>query len=278
MNTKNPLAPHNDQLHPSLITQGTTINPPHTTSITTTLVIKYGTTISPAPTPIVTYRSAFFPYMKNPIPTTPNTNDNINEFISIKNFSTLPLSSYRPLSRLTEARSAHISPHFPMDNAPSEHYSSQRNRMPPSPHRHLHKALAYITCDDHLLVFAHVNQPEAGIQVPGGTVDPGESPAQTVLREAREETGLSNLTLVSPLGTVDYDMSPFGRNETHTRHFFHLTTNHRAADRWRHYETSGGKSHPKLFELYWAPLTHLPTLIAGHGDLLHRLSVTQQRT
>ena len=36
------------------------------------------------------------------------------------------------------------------------------------------KAFAYITRDDELLVFRHVDSPEAGIQVPAGTIEPGE--------------------------------------------------------------------------------------------------------
>ena len=39
------------------------------------------------------------------------------------------------------------------------------------------KVFAYITHRCHLLVFWHVDVPEAGIQVPAGTVEPGESPA-----------------------------------------------------------------------------------------------------
>ncbi len=41
-----------------------------------------------------------------------------------------------------------------------------------------------------LLLFEH---PHAGIQIPAGTVEPGETPEQAVLREVREETGLSAL-------------------------------------------------------------------------------------
>jgi 8-oxo-dGTP pyrophosphatase MutT (NUDIX family) len=52
------------------------------------------------------------------------------------------------------------------------------------------KALAYITWGNSLLVFRHPHVPAAGIQVPGGTIEEGESPEEAVLREAIEETGL----------------------------------------------------------------------------------------
>ncbi len=42
-----------------------------------------------------------------------------------------------------------------------------------------------------LLVFEHANMPEAGLQVPGGTVGEGETPNQAVAREVLEESGLS---------------------------------------------------------------------------------------
>ena len=53
------------------------------------------------------------------------------------------------------------------------------------------KAYAYITYEDRLLVFSHPHAPEAGIQVPGGTLNDDERPEDAVTREAREETGLT---------------------------------------------------------------------------------------
>jgi 8-oxo-dGTP pyrophosphatase MutT (NUDIX family) len=50
-----------------------------------------------------------------------------------------------------------------------------------------------------LLLFEH---PSAGIQIPAGTVEPGEEPRDAVVREAHEETGLTEFDL-HPLGVVD---------------------------------------------------------------------------
>jgi 8-oxo-dGTP pyrophosphatase MutT (NUDIX family) len=49
-----------------------------------------------------------------------------------------------------------------------------------------------------LLLFEH---PHAGIQIPAGTVDQGETPEQAVVREIREETGFENLHINKKLGT-----------------------------------------------------------------------------
>jgi hypothetical protein len=35
------------------------------------------------------------------------------------------------------------------------------------------KVSAYVTCQGHLLVFTHPTAPEAGVQVPSGTVEAG---------------------------------------------------------------------------------------------------------
>jgi len=63
--------------------------------------------------------------------------------------------------------------------------------------RIVEKVYAYITCEDQLLIFNHTRFPEAGIQVPGGTVEENETAPEAVLREAREETGLDDLMLLS---------------------------------------------------------------------------------
>ena len=83
------------------------------------------------------------------------------------------------------------------------------------------KAFAYITSGStsghRLLVFSHPLSPEAGIQVPAGTMDDGETPEEAVLREAGEETGLPDLKIVRMLGRQMFDARPFGRNELHDR-------------------------------------------------------------
>ncbi len=50
-----------------------------------------------------------------------------------------------------------------------------------------------------VLLFEH---PSAGIQVPTGTVELGESPSKAALREAQEETGLATFASRSYLGAV----------------------------------------------------------------------------
>jgi 8-oxo-dGTP pyrophosphatase MutT (NUDIX family) len=51
-----------------------------------------------------------------------------------------------------------------------------------------------------LLLFEH---PNAGVQIPAGTVEAGESPEQAVLREVTEETGLTGFPVMRYLGRAE---------------------------------------------------------------------------
>lgn len=141
------------------------------------------------------------------------------------------------------------------------------------------KVYAYITQGDQVLVFRHVDAPEAGIQAPGGTVQPGESLPEAVLREAFEETGLAELEIVSALGDTWFDLAAYGRaGEVHHRHFFHLRAATPLPASWRHVErdpSDGGP--PILFEFSWLPLAQAAdTMIAAMGVFVHMAEAPRQ--
>jgi len=134
-----------------------------------------------------------------------------------------------------------------------------------------HKVFAYITHGDRLLVFSHPNSPEAGIQVPAGTLKNDERPEDGVMREALEETGLTDLAFIGFLGEVERDMSDFGLDQIHHRRFYHLRCEGDPLDTWRHAESdpSDGSTESIVFEFFWAPMPDgITDLIASHGDML----------
>ena len=136
------------------------------------------------------------------------------------------------------------------------------------------KVVAYVTKGERLLVFRHVDV-DAGIQAPAGTLEPGESPEAGVLREAREETGIDSLAIRRFLGSRDYNMTKYGINETHRRHFFHLECTGDTPDVWRHFEVAASSSAavPIKFEFFWvSALDETPDLAAGQGDFLGELA------
>ena len=134
------------------------------------------------------------------------------------------------------------------------------------------KVLVYVVRDGKLLVFRHTDfsWEEVGIQVPAGSVRAGETPEDAALREAREETGLSEFKIVRKLGKAEYDISPY-RFEVQHRHVFELALCEDAPDRWASQEDHDGEGEPTRFECFWIPLESAHVLQSGQGALLGRL-------
>ena len=136
-----------------------------------------------------------------------------------------------------------------------------------------HKVVAYIIRQGRLLVFVHPDEAfdESGLQVPAGTVRPGELPEAAVLREAHEETGIDGLRVERFLGVAEYDLRPYA-DAVHVRHFFQLSVPEREfPERWYAYERGDGDGEPIRFELYWLPLAGAHVVAAGQAALLGRI-------
>jgi 8-oxo-dGTP diphosphatase len=134
------------------------------------------------------------------------------------------------------------------------------------------KVYAYITHADRLLIFSHPDFPEAGVQVPGGTLEEDEDPDDGILREAMEETGLSDLRIDTLLGEIDRRLPELG--QVHHRWFYHLVCPNGPPERWYHYELypSDGSPAPIRFEFYWVSLPNgVPELSGDLGQMLPTL-------
>lgn len=136
--------------------------------------------------------------------------------------------------------------------------------------REVHKAVAYVVHEGRLLVFTHDHTPIelAGVQVPAGTVEPGESPEEAVVREVFEETGV-RARVVRALGVGYYDVWPT-KQEIHERHYFQLELlDGTPRERWSAGEqcpSDGGA--PETWTCWWTPLEKAHVLCAGLGARL----------
>ena len=115
--------------------------------------------------------------------------------------------------------------------------------------------------DTQVLVFDHVDFPEAGTQVPGGTVDPGEGLAEAVLREVFEESGVDGLIVVRELGVMELAVPE--RDEVQERHFFHLTADRDLPEEWVHVVSSGTEDTGLRFRFFWLDAGQAAPLLAG---------------
>ena len=115
-----------------------------------------------------------------------------------------------------------------------------------------------------LLVFDHRDYPDAGTQVPAGTVEPGEAIEAALWRELLEESGLAA-----------GDLRLMGKLAAHTdaargqqRHVFQLSAAGPLPDRWRHRVGGEGEDNGLHFDYYWLDLTPDLRLEGWQGEWL----------
>ena len=134
------------------------------------------------------------------------------------------------------------------------------------------------------MVFVERGFTQIGAQVPSGTVEFGENLNEAVIREAREETGLSKLRVIDYLGSCRVDQTKYGLHEMHCRHFFHLVCEENTPETWSHVE-----AHPSIiehdtpdeiiFDFSWMKIEDaLSNLAEGHSAMLYSLIKTHNNS
>ncbi len=114
------------------------------------------------------------------------------------------------------------------------------------------KVLIYATSAQGLLVFDEPDFPEVPLQVPGGTVEPGEDDLSAARREVEEETGLACTPLVEPMGIVEFRAERDGEERVQWRSRFRLRLPGEFPSRWEHLErTPSTGVAPIRFRLFW---------------------------
>ena len=114
-----------------------------------------------------------------------------------------------------------------------------------------------------LLVFDHVDFPEAGTQVPAGGMEPGETPAQAAVREVAEETGLTGVEAVAELGVSEWPHPVTGRARRTT--YVQLRVTGGTAGDWAHRVAGDGEDGGLRFACRFVPLP-LAGRLADHQD------------
>ena len=116
------------------------------------------------------------------------------------------------------------------------------------------RVFLYIVKNDKLLVLRHVDFPDIGLQIPGGTVEPNETCANAASREAEEETGLTELSVPKYLDTVVFP-SLRSNEKLLEAWYYHIEALGDVPQVWLHTEqhASGGEKDIR-FELSWLPL------------------------
>lgn len=133
------------------------------------------------------------------------------------------------------------------------------------------KVLIYVTRDDDLLVLEHgADYPDAGVQVPAGGVDPGESPNAAATRELFEETGL---TARRPPVYLQSRWWPNPDAPSRIRHYYWVEAPAETPTTWSHVVSAGKDDAGLTFQLGFRPLAQTD-LTPGYGwaDALLRLS------
>lgn len=158
-----------------------------------------------------------------------------------------------------------------------------------------HKAYVYLTCGTRLLVFDEPDSPEIGLQVPGGTIDPGESYLIGAKREFVEETGLTLDAAFDHFADQDMPFdelpteyrpaAPSSRPLTgrHLRKHYHVLVDSIPAEEWEHFEMTPSVGGPPIrFRLHWLDLFDARALdknqfFAGFGEQLDALRSRVER-
>lgn len=108
-----------------------------------------------------------------------------------------------------------------------------------------------------------------GQQVPGGTIEPHETPEEGARREAFEESGLADFASVRLLATDVW----YGEHDGQTRgrYFYSLELPPDTPDSWRHTVTGGELDKGMVFDYRWLELDEAKGILSHMGDYLHRL-------
>lgn len=134
------------------------------------------------------------------------------------------------------------------------------------------KVLAYITrgeaADRKILVFEQKDRPEAGLQVPGGTIEKDELLIDALYREIEEETGITRDELELKGKVTKNKYFPENKDVVYERNIFHFEFIGEDHIQWEHRVFGGGKDDGMTFCHRWVPIDKLPKLALKQDEAI----------
>ncbi|MGJ7492199.1 NUDIX domain-containing protein [Variovorax sp. ZT4R33] len=118
----------------------------------------------------------------------------------------------------------------------------------------VHKACAcLVDSRGRLLVFDHPE--DGGMQLPKGTVEPGETPEAAVRRELLEESGIAYDGPLQPLGTMDRECEAGVEGNVHRHaqlwHVFLMRTDGALPETFEHIASGSPEEDGLVFRFRW---------------------------
>jgi 8-oxo-dGTP pyrophosphatase MutT (NUDIX family) len=110
-----------------------------------------------------------------------------------------------------------------------------------------------VDAQGRLLVFHHPE--DRGMQLPKGTVEPGEAPDEAVRRELLEESGIDYQGALEPLGTIDRycEAGVEGNKHRHPQlwHLFLMRSEHPLPETFEHVAMGSPEEDGLVFGFSW---------------------------
>jgi 8-oxo-dGTP pyrophosphatase MutT (NUDIX family) len=117
---------------------------------------------------------------------------------------------------------------------------------------------------DYYLVFKSLSRPSRGIQIPGGRIEKFENPADTIIRETQEETGIE-CRLICPLGLVLAENSKDLYSNLQLFYILKPVFNIDIHERWRFIDRDNTRQE---LECWFVPVDKDPSFLAVGQDMV----------
>jgi 8-oxo-dGTP diphosphatase len=138
------------------------------------------------------------------------------------------------------------------------------------------KVLAYITRgeepDWEILVFKQKDNPDAGIQVPGGTIESDEFIIDALYREIEEETGITRENRELKGKIIKNKYFPEHKNKIYERTIFHLSYIGDNDEKWEYIVQGNGKDEGMTFCHRFVPVDQIPELAGNQDEAINFLT------